>query len=173
MEAVLLGMAAPVAANSAGNLLEGTLRTAAVPFTALLQALTSTMSSESEDSASAVIQGLPGNLSMQRDELASQIQKALSSAGIELADPLALRISPTDGHLEVVGDHPQKALIEAALADDPKLAEKFNEVAALEQLLKTICQPEDSEVVALGDDNKEAMTAIFTASDETSMLEFR
>jgi hypothetical protein len=172
MESVLLGMAAPVAASSAGNLLEGALRTAAVPFTALLQAITSTVSPESEDSAPAAIEGLHGGLDRQRDELAANIQKALTSAGVELTDPITLRISSTDGHLEVVGDHPQKALIEAALADEPDLADKFTEVATFEQLLTSVANPEDPEVVPLGDAGQEVITATFTASDERARLEF-
>lgn len=172
MESVLLGMAAPVAVTSAGSLLEGTLRTATQPFAALLQALTFPTSTESEDSVPSGIEELHGSLESLRDDVAAKIEKALTSAGVDLAEPITLRISPTDGHLEVVGDPPQKALIEAALADDPDLVNEFTEVAALEQLLATMAKPTDSTIVPLGQDEQDPVTAIFTMNGESADIEF-
>jgi hypothetical protein len=107
-----------------------------------------------------------------RDDLAAKIEKALRNAGIDLAEPLALRISPTDGQIDVAGDHPQKALIEAALADSSGLVDSFNEVAALAQLLTTIAKPTDPETVSLGEVEQGGITALFTVDENGATLEF-
>jgi hypothetical protein len=69
------------------------------------------------------------------EDLHWRMQEALRGAEITLDEPVQLRISPTDGELEVVGDSPQRAMIEAALAGDPKLSNEFRELVALHALV--------------------------------------
>jgi hypothetical protein len=176
MEPVLLGLAAPAAAGTAGNLLERTFHTAAEPFAALLDAFTSALSSQNPESTSAVIDSVDGQLESLQTELATEIESALTAAGIDLTEPIALRISKADGQLEVAGAHPQKALIEAALADNPDLARKFTAAVALEQLLTATDRLEDSDAahaVELGEAEHDAVTALFTKNDDGTTLEFR
>jgi hypothetical protein len=173
MESVLLGLAGPAAAGTAGSLLERTLHAAAEPFAAVLQAASSALKQEEGGGAGAVtLEGLHESLQTLRDDLAAKIEKALRNAGIDLAEPLALRISPTDGQIDVAGDHPQKALIEAALADSSGLVDSFNEVAALAQLLTTIAKPTDPETVSLGEVEQGGITALFTVDENGATLEF-
>lgn len=51
------------------------------------------------------------------DQLTDRIKDLLSAAGIELATPVSLAIS-ADGTLVVDGQHPQRELIETAIAHD-------------------------------------------------------
>jgi hypothetical protein len=175
MESVLLGMAAPAAVGTAGSLLDRTLHAAAEPFAVLLHAIGSAALPEGNESAAAASDTLHGKLDVLRNELAGAIENALTSAGVDLSEPIALRISEADGHLEVAGDHPQKAIIEAALADDPDLANKFAEVAALTQLLAAVNKLDETnstDAVALGQAEQYSVTALFSANDDGAILEF-
>jgi hypothetical protein len=175
MESVLLGLAAPAAVGTAGSLLERSLETVGKPFAAFLHAITATPS-KGEDASPATIEGLHDNLKTLREELAASIEKVLKSAGVDLTDPITIRISPADGHLEVVGDHPQKALVESALAGNRDLADNFTELAALQEVLeagKELNESDSNETVALGEVDQDEVTAVFTAnSQEGAMLEF-
>jgi hypothetical protein len=175
MESVLLGLAAPAAAGTAGSLLERTLQTAVEPFAGLLHAISSAMSPEGDASVPVTIDSLHGNLASLRSELATQIEEALTSAGIDLSEPITLRFSEANGQLEVVGVHPQKTLIEAALADNPDLAENFAGVAALQQLLAAADKlggPDGGEIVPFAATEQDAVTALFTKDDDGATLEF-
>jgi hypothetical protein len=175
MEPVLLGLAAPAAAGTAGNLLERTFHTAAEPFAALLDAFTSALSSQNPDSTSGVIDTFDGQLESLQTELATEIDSALTAAGVDLSEPIALRISEVDGQLEVAGAHPQKALIEAALADNPDLARKFTAAVAIEQVQSATDRLDDSDAAHAaesGGAEHDAMTALFTKNDDGAILEF-
>ncbi|MDZ4657093.1 MAG: hypothetical protein SH868_05890 [Bythopirellula sp.] len=163
MEPVLLGLAAPSAVNTAGNLLERTFNTLAEPFSAVLHAVADSLSAASDEQPAVPIADMQTALPELQQNLATRIEQALASAGVELTEPLQLRISAIDGRLEVVGEHPQKALIESALADDPELAQDFSLAVAIQQLLLAE-EPEDD--VALGAASDNSLTAQFT-SDET------
>lgn len=117
MEPVLLGIAGASAAN-AGNLLERSARAVLEPFANVLRAAASSFSpvdNELEVEAESPVK-----------VLADRIEKALSTAGIEITEPLELAVS--DGQLVVVGNHPQRTLIEAALAQDPTLGEEVSQL---------------------------------------------
>ena len=158
MEPVLLGLAATSAASEAGSLLEHTFKTLAEPFATVLHAVAEAMSSENEESAPIETSDLKSHLEQMQASLAGRIQQALASAGVELTEPLELRISEIDGTLEVVGEHPQKALIESALADDSDMARGFNELIALQQLLTSTDEAENgiSKHVLFGEPKNDA-----------------
>ncbi len=149
MEAVLLGLAAPAAVSTAGNLLERSFDTLSKPFSAILKSMTDSETQVNKTSALAEIADLQSELADLQASLATRIQNALSAAGVKLAEPLQLCISEIDGTIEVVGDHQQKALIEAALADDPAFSHDFATALAMQQLVSA---SEQAEHVAADDD---------------------
>lgn len=143
MEPVLLGLAAPTAVSETGNLLERSLRAAAEPFAAVLQTVIASFADDpTVGKSSEVGQEIPGQyLTDLQATLAGRIRELLTTAGVDLAEPIGLRISAIDGRVEVVGDHPQKPLIESALATESELEELLAELIALHQLL----HPEGSD----------------------------
>ena len=175
MEPVLLGLAATSAASEAGSLLQRTFETVAEPFAIVLHAVAEAMSAKNEESAPIETDDLKSHLEQMQASLATSIQQALASAGVELTEPLELRISEIDGSLEVVGDHPQKALIESALADDPDLARGFNELIALHQLLTATDEAEDenSDSVLFGEPKNDVETALFSTEEDSTTLTFK
>lgn len=169
MEPVLLGLATPAAVNAAGNLLSRTLSTLAEPFSAVLHAVADSFAPANEEQAAVQVADLQTALAELQSHLASRIEQALASAGVELTEPLKLSISEIDGSLEVVGEHPQKALIESALANDPELSRSFAEAIALQQLLAGADEAEEANSVdsmTLGVAENDAITALFSI-DET------
>lgn len=160
MEPVWLGLAAPSIVSTAGNI----GRTALRPFSAALE-LASALGSvpvaeESADGALArsknphtlllsdLLTGQPldgdGRIEIAdirvhadrlQDNLQRRIAELLQDACISLEEPVHLRISPTDGQLEVVGDSPQRAIVEAVLAANPSIATDFSQLAAMRSLL--------------------------------------
>jgi hypothetical protein len=156
LQPVLLGLAAPSAANATGSLLERAFDSVAEPFAMMLDAAAQVLAGEDEAATESADAG--SYLDQLQVQLAGEIEKALSAAGIELTEPITLRISPTDGSLEVVGEHSQRALIESALANEPDLAERF----ALRQASE-IENKENDEFVPLGEAN--SVSAIFTGSE--------
>lgn len=162
MEPVLLGLAAPAAVGQAGSVIERTLDTLAIPFAAVLNAVAETLAPAEEVQEEIQLDDLRSNFDALQSDLAQRILGALASAGIKLDEPLELRISEFDGRLEVVGDHPQKALIESALADDENLEQDFTAATALFELLSAINAQEgsgDSDVTELGDADDDEITA--------------
>ncbi|NOY42088.1 MAG: hypothetical protein GXP26_09660 [Planctomycetes bacterium] len=88
--------------------------------------------------------GTPSNLTIEdvqshannlQADLQQRIQDALAGAGVELEQPLRLKISGADGSLEVDGAHPQRAIIEAALNSDPSLATDFQQLSSERKIL--------------------------------------
>jgi hypothetical protein len=167
LQPVLLGLAAPSAANAAGSLLERTFNSVAEPFAMMLDAAAQVLAGEEEAATESADIG--SNLDQWQVQLAGQIEKALSAAGVELTEPLTLRISPTDGNVEVVGDHPQRALIESALADEPDLAKQLAELLALRQALNAKDDENDGEVL-FGE--PDSLSAVFTADESGTTLSF-
>lgn len=160
IQPVLLGLAAPSAANAVGSLLKRTLDSVAEPFALVLDAVAEALASEEQTESAD--EAAVTSLDALQIQLAGEIEKALSAAGIELTEPITLRISPTDGTLEVVGDHPQRALIESALADEPDLAARFANLFALRQASEVDNKGID-EAVSLG--KVDSVSAIFTGSE--------
>ncbi len=70
-----------------------------------------------------------------QDSLQRRIHELLERAGIKLDDTVQLKVSPLDGQLEVEGDTPQRAVLEAALASDPSIAADFRQLSAMRSLL--------------------------------------
>ncbi|MCH7753295.1 MAG: hypothetical protein IH898_14230 [Planctomycetes bacterium] len=70
-----------------------------------------------------------------QDSLQRRIHELLERSGIKLDDAVQLRVSPLDGQLEVEGDTPQRAVLEAALASDPSIAADFRQLSAMRSLL--------------------------------------
>lgn len=165
LQPVLLGLAAPSAANAAGSLLERTFESVAEPFAMMLDAAAQVLAGEEDATAEST--DAASYLDQLQVQLAGEIEKSLSAAGVELTEPLTLRISPTDGSIEVVGDHPQRALIESALADEPDLAAQFAELFVLRQELNAEDDENDGEV-AFGE--SESLTAIFSADENGPTL---
>ena len=173
MEPVLLGLATPAAVNAAGNLLSRTLNTLAEPFSAVLHAVTDSFAPANEEQAAVQVADLQTALAELQSNLASRIEQALASAGVELTEPLKLSISEIDGSLEVVGEHPQKALIESALANDLELSGDFAEAFALQQLLAGADEAEEAnsaDAIALGVAENDAITALFSTDETGSKL---
>ncbi len=71
-----------------------------------------------------------------RDDIERRLNRALQDAGVDGGSELRLRISPSDGVVEVVGDHPQRVAIEALFAGDPDLSSDFRQLVAINQLLQ-------------------------------------
>lgn len=161
LQPVLLGLAAPSAANAAGSLLERTFESVAEPFALMLDAAAQVLAGDEEAASESTEAG--SYLDQLQAQVAGGIEKALSAAGIELTEPLALRISSTDGSLEVVGDHPQRALIESALADSPDLAAHFAELFVLQQALEAADDEQNDGLVPLGE--ADSLEAIFSANE--------
>ncbi len=69
-----------------------------------------------------------------QDSLQRRIHELLDRSGIKLDESVQLRVSPLDGQLEVEGDTPQRAMIEAALASDPSIASDFRQLSAMRSL---------------------------------------
>jgi hypothetical protein len=69
-------------------------------------------------------------------DVEQRIESVLADAGIRLDSPLQIALSGIDGSLEVVGAHPQRAAIEAALNSDPTLAADFQVLSAEQKLLE-------------------------------------
>jgi hypothetical protein len=175
MEAVLLGLAAPAAVSTAGSLLERSLDTLSVPFSAILESMTDSESAATETSSITDIADLQSELANLQASLAARIQNALSSAGIKLDEPLQLRVSELDGTVEVVGNHQQKALIEAALADDPTFARDFAKALTMQQLVTASEQAEQATTdddIALGIAHKEGQFGLFSLSEAGPSLLF-
>jgi hypothetical protein len=70
-----------------------------------------------------------------QDGLQRRIHELLDRSGIEFDEAVQLRVSPLDGQLEVEGDTPQRAMIEAALASDPSIAADFRQLSAMQSLV--------------------------------------
>ena len=70
-----------------------------------------------------------------QDSLQRRIHELLERSGIQLDGAVQLRVSPFDGQLEVEGDTPQRAVIEAALASDPSIAANFRQLSAMRSLI--------------------------------------
>ncbi len=173
MDPVLLGLAAPSAARSAGNLLQRTLSAVAEPFSAILHTVAESLAAENQNQSTAQVGDLNAQLNELQSTLAGDIHQTLAAAGIDLTVPIEFRISQVDGSLEVVGDHPQRALIESALADNPDLANDFKEVIALRQLLaaeKT--DQEDFDTVAFGEADIDEITGMLSIDEAGATLEF-
>jgi len=75
-----------------------------------------------------------------RDDLERRLQQALREAGVDMGtgggSDVRLRISPSDGVIEVLGDHPQRVAIEAVFAGDPQLSSDFRQLVSINQLLQ-------------------------------------
>jgi transposase len=167
IQPVLLGLAAPSAANAAGSLLERTLESVAEPFAMMLDAAAQVLAGEEDATAEST--DAASYLDQLQMQLAGEIEKSLSAAGVELTEPLTLRISPTDGSLEVVGDHPQRALIESALADEPDLAAQLAELLALRQAFDAKDDENDGRVL-FGE--PDSLSAIFSSDESGATLSF-
>jgi hypothetical protein len=176
MEPVLLGLAAPSAVNEAGNLLDRTLRSAAKPFAAILHAVASSLTPNADvsDSSRLGTDDLKTYVENLQANLADRIKDALKSAGVSSGEPISLRIAEVDGRFEVAGDHPQKTLIESALAHEEDIAEQFAELVALRQLLAAAdeAEAETTDSVSLGLAEQEAVLAIFSFDEGAAKLEF-
>jgi hypothetical protein len=176
MEPVLLGLAAPSAANAASNLLERTVNTLSKPFAAVLHAMTDSADTADQTAPALEVANLETQFAKLQTNLAQQINKALASAGVELTEPLELRVSEIDGSLEVVGNHPQRALIESALADDEQLSQNFTTAIALQQLLAAFEAAEevdsstDSVDLSRAEDNE--VTGLFSNEGAEVTLTF-
>lgn len=160
MEPVLLGLAAPKllsAATAVG-------RRAVEPFAEALGAARGLLSEKSEPQAaptklapaknphsqllSELLTGQPlirGNGTIEiadirthadalQDSLQRRIHELLERSGIKLDGAVQLRVSPLDGQLEIEGDTPQRAMLEAALASDPSIASDFRRLSAMRSL---------------------------------------
>ena len=71
-----------------------------------------------------------------REDLEQRISEVLSAAGIQLDSTLRIAVSDLDGSLEVVGAHPQRAAIEAALNSDASLAADFQVLFSEQKFLE-------------------------------------
>jgi hypothetical protein len=171
MEPVLLGLAATSAASEAISLLEHAFHSVAEPFANVLNAVSEAIATEDDESLATEIGDLQTYVGKLETGLAEKIQHELAAAGVELTEPLQLRISEVDGRLEVVGEHPQRALIESALANDPDLVSGISELIALRQMLSASAEIDEASSgnVLLGTAESD-VTANFTIEDGQAKL---
>lgn len=64
-------------------------------------------------------------------ELAGDLSDFFTNAGIERQPPVEFKVDPFNGKVSVETDRPDKAAIEKALRDNPKLELKIHNVAAI------------------------------------------
>ena len=69
-----------------------------------------------------------------QDSLQRRIRELFDLQGIELEEPVQLRVSPFDGQLEIASDSSQRAMVEAALASDSTIAADFRQLAAMRSI---------------------------------------
>ncbi len=63
------------------------------------------------------------------EQLRTLIRERLEEAGVEDLDQLELQLDASTGRITIVGDHPDRALIEASLNDDATLVDAFARLA--------------------------------------------
>jgi hypothetical protein len=119
MKPISLGTAAS-ATSSLAQTVGQTARRVTQPFADVLQMVVQAMQPESTGTDSAAT-AETDRLSL--SSLAQRIQQVLSQAGITPDGPLTLGLSSGGNYLQVAGDNPQRVQIEAALAQDPTLAD--------------------------------------------------
>ena len=164
MDALPLGLAAPVIGSALGSV--GRVASAVrSPFTAIFEAASQKLPSESAG-VETELEGLQGHLGSMQRNLEQRILEALSSAGIEIDGPIELKISEFDGSLEVSNGHPQRAVIEAALAADASIAVDFRRLSAIHSLLNT------SEPTDLDDQNATYKGVLEVSSQDSVQLRF-
>ena len=72
-------------------------------------------------------------------ELAFELARLLEAAGCSAADSPRIRVSPTDGSIEVLSDDPaQEATLERLLANRPEFLEKLRQFAGMYKKLHSI-----------------------------------
>ncbi len=84
-----------------------------------------------------VLDSLSRNVESLQDGFLETLYGALSEAGINLNEKLTLRAGAASA-LCVVGEHPQKELIEEELRQHPELSAAFAEIASQSELLRDI-----------------------------------
>ena len=129
MDNSLFGLALP-ALGSAVSAARQLASAAVEPFAAVLQAAGKQQSPESKPYATR-LQELSPQSSDRAADLESRIRLALEVSGIEIDEPLRLRVSDFDGQIEIVDHHPQRALLEAALNENTELVKDFQEYSAV------------------------------------------
>lgn len=82
-----------------------------------------------------VVSALSDNVSRLQDGFIDRLYSVLSGQGVDLSSKLTLRLDEKD-MLAVSGNHPEKATVEAALADHPELSVAFGEIASQSELLR-------------------------------------
>lgn len=70
----------------------------------------------------------------------SEFVALLDQAGVSPDPPVKLQLDETTGELTIPPDHPHRAQIEAVLAEQPELANRFRQAIALESLLRAARQ---------------------------------
>lgn len=68
-----------------------------------------------------------------------RLSAAIADRGIDTSVPLRLQ-TDTAGHVRVVGDHPDKARVEALFAEDPALRNAFQRMNSIAHMLETVAE---------------------------------
>ena len=129
MDHSIFALAAPVL----GTAIQGVRQLTSVavePFAAVLQSAQNKSSQETGVYAEA-LQELSHQSSELAAELHSRLQNVLQASGIQLDEPIRLRLSAFDNQIEVVDPHPERALLEAAINKDSNLVRDFQKYSAI------------------------------------------
>jgi len=138
MEPLLLGLAAPSIASTAGaigRVAAPVAKLITTPFASLLQQESNSPSPVVETQA-IELKDLHAHTKALQTDLESRIQSAIKDSGVQLSFPVRIRLSEFDGRLEADAvASPQREILEASLASDPSLADDFRQLAAAQKLL--------------------------------------
>jgi hypothetical protein len=142
MEPLLLGLAAPSIASTAGaigRVVAPVAKLITAPFASVLQQESqppAASSSQAAETQAIELKDLHAHSEALQTDLESRIQRAIKDSGVQLNFPIRLRLSEFDGRLEADAvASPQREILEASLASDPSLADDFRQLAAVQKLL--------------------------------------
>lgn len=129
MEPLVVGLSAPSIVSAVGNAASAVTK----PFASILHGISAR--SESEGPVGIQLTDLELRAAELEKQLSTRIDEAIEYSGAEIDSDLRLRLSELDGRMEVVSGTQDRAILEAALATDPSIAEEFKELTALKQML--------------------------------------
>ena len=133
MEPIWLGLARPTVFSAASAVAHA----AAQPFTVVLDAAGKMLDSSQGPAAATPVQDIRTQVDKLQYSLQRRIHQLVKNSGIKFEGEFQLRMSPVSGQIDVEGNSPQRAVLEAVLSSDPSIAADFRRLAAMHRLLNT------------------------------------